>query len=118
MGGTLPCAGVPDGGPMGAMMATETSAGFLETSRRHCDGNTEPHRRDAAGFYRVQAFPAGTDMPGAVEVAESGGVRGPCIARLQCHCAGLGIDAFRKHAMPDTLRPLPLACSLGTAGPA
>lgn len=63
----------------------------FDTNRAMWDGRVAAHRRDATGFYRVDAFLAGEDVLYPIEAAEIGDVRGLRIAHLQCH---FGIDSI------------------------
>ncbi len=63
----------------------------LEANRELWDGRVATHRRDATGFYRVDAFLAGEDVLYPIEAAEIGDLRGLRIAHLQCH---FGIDSI------------------------
>ncbi|UQS25420.1 class I SAM-dependent methyltransferase [Amycolatopsis thermalba] len=60
-------------------------------NRELWDERVAVHRRDASGFYQVEAFLAGKDVLFPIEAAEIGDVRGLRIAHLQCH---FGMDSI------------------------
>ncbi|HEX5006811.1 MAG TPA: methyltransferase domain-containing protein [Hyphomonadaceae bacterium] len=63
----------------------------FDANRRLWDERAAIHRRDATGFYRVEAFLAGKDVLYPIESGEIGDVRGLRIAHLQCH---FGMDSI------------------------
>lgn len=63
----------------------------LEINRRAWDTLATAHRRDATGFYRIDAFLAGEDVLCAIDAAEIGEIRGRRVVHLQCH---LGLDSI------------------------
>ncbi len=60
-------------------------------NRRCWDERVGIDRRDATGFYRVEAFLRGGDTLNAIEASEVGDVRGLRVAHLQCH---FGLDTL------------------------
>jgi SAM-dependent methyltransferase len=71
---------------------SDIAAQAFAGNRSLWDEMARAHRRDAAGFYGVEAFIAGADGLGAIEAAEIGDVAGLRIAHLQCH---FGMDSIR-----------------------
>lgn len=63
----------------------------FDANRKLWDERVAVHRRDATGFYQVEAFLAGKDVLYPIEAAEIGDVRGLRIAHLQCH---FGMDSI------------------------
>lgn len=63
----------------------------FDANRRNWDELVAIHRRDATGFYQVEAFLAGKDVLYPIEAAEIGDIRGLRIAHLQCH---FGMDSI------------------------
>lgn len=64
---------------------------MIEANRRNWDERAAIHRRDSTGFYRADAFLAGTDTLLPIEAAEIGDVAGKRLLHLQCH---IGLDTL------------------------
>ncbi|MGE0210614.1 MAG: class I SAM-dependent methyltransferase [Parvibaculaceae bacterium] len=63
----------------------------FEVNRRSWDERVAIHRRDATGFYKVEAVLSGADKLYPIEAGEIGDIRGLRIAHLQCH---FGLDSL------------------------
>src|SRR5579863_5978243 len=72
------------------MQVARMDAAF-EINRHTWDALAITHRRDATGFYRIEAMLAGEDVLCPIETNEIGDLRGLRVAHLQCH---IGVDSI------------------------
>ena len=69
----------------------------MEVNRIRWHEKVPIHLRNRTGFYAIDAFKAGEDVLGAIEVAEIGDLHGKHVVHLQSH---FGLDTLSWRGAP------------------